>query len=157
MLLRLGFLDLQTASTQALFQPRCSSDHLYGESIRYRPASNSFSCIEEDILIGGTRCYRAQVTCIYSKSISLNSRPISIFFKVLPIPPVSQTMDVPIAANVLGTMGAVCWSIQVSLPLHLPHFHALSNALIPSYLLSSSSPKSCSITADITRLGSSAP
>jgi hypothetical protein len=25
-------------------------------------------------------------------------------------------MDVPIAANVLGTIGAVCWSIQAGLP-----------------------------------------
>lgn len=25
-------------------------------------------------------------------------------------------MDVPIAANVLGTLGAVCWSIQVRYP-----------------------------------------
>lgn len=25
----------------------------------------------------------------------------------------TQVMDVPIAANVLGTLGAICWSVQV--------------------------------------------
>ena len=36
-------------------------------------------------------------------------------------------MDIPVAANVLGTLGAVCWSIQV-LPLPSARFTATQTA-----------------------------
>ncbi|KAK0099246.1 hypothetical protein ONS96_008480 [Cadophora gregata f. sp. sojae] len=47
-------------------------------------------------------------------------------------------MDVPIAANVLGTIGAVCWSIQVStLPALAPHLRTQSSypQLIPQIII----------------------
>ena len=37
-------------------------------------------------------------------------------------------MDIPIAANVLGTIGAICWSVQVSYQLPPP-----SNSILLAY------------------------
>lgn len=53
--------------------------------------------------------------------------------------PNSSKMDVPIAANVLGTIGAVCWSIQVSSssppPLLPSHPEANLWQLIPQIII----------------------
>jgi len=48
-------------------------------------------------------------------------------------------MDVPVAANVLGTMGAVCWSIQVDIlnpcPLHACKLLRDPSQLIPQIFI----------------------
>jgi hypothetical protein len=57
-------------------------------------------------------------------------------------------MDVPVAANVLGTMGAACWSIQVG---HLSIYIIAQRRMLIDYSLY---PKLSSTIAVIMQLGS---
>jgi hypothetical protein len=60
-------------------------------------------------------------------------------------------MDIPVAANVLGTLGAVCWSVQVAILLHTNILMYVAHAYTSLFL------KSSSITAVTMPLGSSPP
>jgi hypothetical protein len=61
-------------------------------------------------------------------------------------------MDVPVAANVLGTLGAVCWSIQVATILLLINLASkVANAPVSLY------PRLLSIAAVTMPLGFNLP